>query len=115
MIFFVYGKYDWLSVALKFHICRPIPRNESLILEMSTNSCAGSETEVNFLEHVQAVITLNATRRGDVTLFLISPLGTRYVVLTSVYFSKLLASFFTLYLIEVFMYESFKWRAWRFS
>lgn len=78
----------WKSVPARYHceagsytMMRPIPRNESLILEMSTNSCAGSETEVNFLEHVQAVITLNATRRGDVTLFLISPLGTRSMIL----------------------------------
>ena len=34
--------------------------------------------QVNYLEHVQAVITLNSTRRGSVQLFLRSPMGTRY-------------------------------------
>ncbi len=34
---------------------------------------------MNYLEHVQAVITLNATRRGAVQLFLRSPMGTRSV------------------------------------
>ena len=39
-------------------------------MTIETTSCAGTDTEVNYLEHVQAVITLNATRRGDVELFL---------------------------------------------
>lgn len=49
--------------------------NQTLFLTIDTNSCAGTPTEVNFIEHVQAVITLNATRRGDVTIFLTSPMG----------------------------------------
>ncbi len=56
---------------------REIPSDKSLFLTLETKSCAGTETEVNYLEHVQAVITLNATRRGDVELFLRSPMGTR--------------------------------------
>lgn len=56
---------------------RPIPNNGSLVLTLDTRSCQGSETEVNYLEHVQAVISLNSTRRGDVEMFLISPMGTR--------------------------------------
>lgn len=46
-------------------------------MNITTNSCKGENTEVRYLEHVQAVITLNATRRGDVELFLTSPMGTR--------------------------------------
>ncbi|KAG0702998.1 Neuroendocrine convertase 2 [Chionoecetes opilio] len=45
--------------------------------KISTDACAGTDTEVNYLEHVQAVITLNATRRGNVELFLLSPMGTQ--------------------------------------
>lgn len=56
---------------------REIPSNKSLFLTMETTACAGTDTEVNYLEHVQAVITLNSTRRGDVELFLRSPMGTR--------------------------------------
>merc|ERR1719419_955914 len=56
--------------------------NKSLFLTIETDSCAGSETEVNYLEHVQAVITLNATRRGSVQLFLRSPMGTRSMILS---------------------------------
>lgn len=56
---------------------RPIPTNGSLILTLDTRSCQGSETEVDYLEHVQAVISLNTTRRGEVEMFLTSPMGTR--------------------------------------
>lgn len=38
--------------------------------------------DVNYLEHVQARITLNARRRGDVKLILVSPRGTKSVLLT---------------------------------
>ena len=49
---------------------REIPQGKSLFLTIETTSCAGTDTEVNYLEHVQAVITLNSTRRGDVQLFM---------------------------------------------
>lgn len=34
------------------------------------------------MEHVQAVITANASRRGDVEIFLNSPMGTRSMILS---------------------------------
>lgn len=46
-------------------------------MKINTNSCQGQNTEVKYLEHVQAVVTLNASRRGDVELYLTSPMGTR--------------------------------------
>lgn len=77
----------WRTVPARYH-CEagsikktiPIPSNQSLFLHINTDSCAGKESEVNYIEHIQAVITLNATRRGDVTLFLVSPMGTRFVI-----------------------------------
>jgi len=79
----------WRSVPARFHCQggsmmkpRPIPNNGSLILTLNTRSCQGSETEVNYLEHVQAVISLNSTCRGDVEMFLISPMGTRSMILS---------------------------------
>lgn len=56
---------------------RKMTVNNSVLLEITTDACAGTDTEVNYLEHVQAVITLNATRRGNVELFLVSPMGTQ--------------------------------------
>ena len=74
----------WKTVPPRYH-CEAgnikklinIPRNESLFLTIDTNACKGKETMVNYIEHIQAVITLNATRRGDVTLYLKSPMGTK--------------------------------------
>lgn len=54
-----------------------------MFLEIKTDSCKGTDTEVNYLEHVQAVISANATRRGDLELFLTSPMGTRWAIVTS--------------------------------
>lgn len=53
--------------------------DRSILLKIKTDACAGTEYAVNYLEHVQAVISVNATRRGDLELFLTSPMGTRYV------------------------------------
>ena len=58
-------------------IFREIPSDRSISLKIKTDACAGTEYAVNYLEHVQAVITINSTRRGDVELFLTSPMGTR--------------------------------------
>lgn len=59
---------------------RQIPSHKSLILKINTKACAGESTEVKYLEHVQAVISVNGTRRGDLELYLTSPMGTRSVV-----------------------------------
>ncbi|KAK9497184.1 hypothetical protein O3M35_004549 [Rhynocoris fuscipes] len=65
-----------LSTIQKFSSKRP------LFLKIDTTACQGTDTQVNYLEHVQAVITLNSTRRGDVELFLTSPMGTRSMILS---------------------------------
>merc|ERR1712117_758879 len=66
---------QWKSVPARYHCeagsdktVRAIPSDKSLFLTLETTGCAGTETEVNYLEHVQALITLNTTRRGDVEL-----------------------------------------------
>jgi proprotein convertase subtilisin/kexin type 2 len=80
---------QWKTVPARFH-CEAgssmgtsrIPMDKSLFLTIDTKACAGLETEVNYLEHVQAVVTLNSTRRGAVQLFLRSPMGTRSMILS---------------------------------
>jgi len=81
---------QWKSVPARYHCeagsdktVRAIPSDKSLFLTLETTGCAGTETEVNYLEHVQALITLNTTRRGDVELFLRSPMGTRSMILST--------------------------------
>jgi proprotein convertase subtilisin/kexin type 2 len=49
----------------------------NLTLTIDTSSCKNETNEVNYLEHVQAFITLKSRRRGDTIIYLTSPLGTR--------------------------------------
>lgn len=79
----------WKTAPPRFHceagtIDTPheIPADGNLILELNTDACIGTPTEINYLEHVQAVVTLNSTRRGDTTLYLVSPVGTRTMILS---------------------------------
>jgi len=80
---------QWKTVPARYHCeagsargSRRIPMDKPIFMTVETDSCAGTETEVNYLEHVQAVITLNSTRRGSVQLFLRSPMGTRSMILS---------------------------------
>lgn len=55
---------------------------------IKTDGCRG-EDQVMHLEHVQAVITMSARKRGDISLALVSPMGkccytVEHVVLTVV-------------------------------
>jgi proprotein convertase subtilisin/kexin type 2 len=79
----------WKTAPPRFHceagtidIPHEIPADGNLILELNTDACIGTPTEINYLEHVQAVVTLNSTRRGDTTLYLVSPVGTRTMILS---------------------------------
>jgi len=81
---------QWKSVPARYHCeagsdktTRAIPADKSLFLTLETSACAGTDTEVNYLEHVQALITVNTTRRGDVELFMRSPMGTRSMILST--------------------------------
>ncbi|CAG0898772.1 unnamed protein product, partial [Darwinula stevensoni] len=61
------------------HINKLIPSKSqvTLPLEVKQSDCPN----INFLEHVQAKVTLAATRRGDIQIFLTSPAGTRSTLL----------------------------------
>lgn len=59
-----------------------IPSSGNLTLTIDTDSCIGKPNEVNYLEHVQAFISLKSSRRGDTVIFLTSPLGTRSLLLS---------------------------------
>lgn len=79
---------DWKSVPSRYHCdagslsgAHSIPTDKQLTLSIDTNACKGTNSEVNYIEHVQAIVTLNATRRGDLILFLTSPMGTRSMIL----------------------------------
>lgn len=79
----------WQTVPPRYH-CEAgdvtklyeIPYEDSLVLSIDTNACKGTDTQVNYLEHVQAVVTVNSSRRGDLEMFLTSPMGTRSMILS---------------------------------
>lgn len=60
-------------------VYRAIPPKGHLTLQVTVQHCKG----VNYLEHVQAKITLQSQRRGDLQLYLKSPAGTKVTLLTS--------------------------------
>lgn len=74
---------DWVTVPTQIICQAESPPFEKLIpanshVEMTLDvKC----DKVKFLEHVQAKITLTATRRGDIHIYLTSPSGTRSTLL----------------------------------
>ena len=60
---------------------RPIPGTGSLKVKISATGCSDNEHHVRYLEHVQVVITLTFTRRGDLSIKLMSPSGTPAILL----------------------------------
>ncbi|XP_046678962.1 furin-like protease 1 isoform X1 [Homalodisca vitripennis] len=59
------------------HINKGIPPKGTLSLKLNVKECTG----VNYLEHVQAKVTLMSQRRGDLQIMLTSPSGTRSTLL----------------------------------
>ncbi|CAF4671110.1 unnamed protein product [Rotaria socialis] len=75
---------NWKSLPARYHCAagnitgkQPIPEKGTLKLTINTDACKNTKDEVNYLEHVQAFITLRSSRRGNTIVFLTSPLGTR--------------------------------------
>ncbi|CAM4739986.1 unnamed protein product [Rotaria magnacalcarata] len=80
---------NWKSLPDRYHCAagniterRPIPEKGTLKLTINTDACKNTKDEVNYLEHVQAFITLRSSRRGNTVVFLTSPLGTRSLLLS---------------------------------
>uniref|UniRef100_A0A8C1XRP7 Furin (paired basic amino acid cleaving enzyme) a n=1 Tax=Cyprinus carpio TaxID=7962 RepID=A0A8C1XRP7_CYPCA len=55
--------------------------SDHLVIKMSVDACAGTDTFVSSLEHAQAQLTLSYNRRGNLAIYLISPQGTRSTLL----------------------------------
>jgi len=63
-------------------VFRGIPINGQLEVSLDSDGCRSSPySRVVYLEHVQAVVTLAASRRGEIEVFLTSPQGTRSTLL----------------------------------
>jgi proprotein convertase subtilisin/kexin type 2 len=80
---------EWKALPTRYHCSagnitgkRPIPEKGTLKLTINTDACKNTKDEVNYLEHVQAFITLKSSRRGNTVIFITSPLGTRSLILS---------------------------------
>ncbi|KAH9499166.1 hypothetical protein Btru_004327 [Bulinus truncatus] len=80
---------NWTTVPAQ-HICeirssdqnsRPIPANGRIVVPLITDGCEHTVNHVKYLEHVQARITMSSSRRGEIRIFLSSPLNTRSTLL----------------------------------
>lgn len=54
---------------------------EQIELEIDTKACKGSSNQINYIEHVQAFISIQSTRRGDITINMTSPMNTESMLL----------------------------------
>ncbi|KAK7901860.1 hypothetical protein WMY93_018629 [Mugilogobius chulae] len=80
---------EWKTVPERFHCVagtiqenHKIQSGSKLILVIDTEACQGKDNFVRYLEHVQAVITVNASRRGDLNINMTSPMGTKSILLS---------------------------------
>lgn len=55
--------------------------NGKITVPLYTDGCEGTVHHVKYLEHVQARITLKASKRGEIQIYLTSPMGTRSTLL----------------------------------
>lgn len=66
-----------------FCIFRDVPSGGALELSIPTKACAGTIAEINKLEHVVLTISFIHRRRGDVSILLMSPSGTKNEMLST--------------------------------
>ncbi|KER26850.1 hypothetical protein T265_05982 [Opisthorchis viverrini] len=80
---------QWKTVPERFHCMagsfqgrKSLNVLEPIQLEITTDACKEDpENQVNYVEHVQAFLTIKATRRGDLTIFITSPMNTTSMLL----------------------------------
>lgn len=60
-----------------------IPTGKSLTLDLYSSGCHGKENRITKLEHVQLIVSLKHRRRGDLSIELTSPYGTKSQLLST--------------------------------
>uniref|UniRef100_A0AAX7V6X6 Neuroendocrine convertase 2 n=1 Tax=Astatotilapia calliptera TaxID=8154 RepID=A0AAX7V6X6_ASTCA len=80
---------EWKTVPERFHCVagsiqevHKIQSGNKLVLAITTEACQGKDNFVRYLEHVQTVVTVNASRRGDLNINMTSPMGTKSILLS---------------------------------
>ena len=62
---------------------REIPAGGTLSITIDTIACEGTDNEITKLEHVTLTVSFQHRRRGDVSIDLFSPMGTRNEMLST--------------------------------
>ena len=75
------GKHECVVTSLDTDV--RLERNSTYRGQVTTDGCGGTSTEVRHLEHVQVRVSLSYSVRGDVSIYLTSPSGTRTTLLPS--------------------------------
>ncbi|CAF0955806.1 unnamed protein product [Didymodactylos carnosus] len=60
---------------------RSFSKGERVALQMHTDACLNTQNEINYLEHVQAKVSVKVKYRGNLQIFLTSPIGTNSTLL----------------------------------
>jgi Proprotein convertase P-domain len=69
-----------MTMEFCFCRCRTLEKRGASF-QVAIDGCRGTKNEINFLEHVQAKVTLSYSKRGDLQLYLQSPSGTKSTLL----------------------------------
>lgn len=64
-----------------FSSLKTLQWDQPLQLEIESDGCAKTGNEIRYIEQVQLVLSIDYSRRGDLTIFLTSPMGTRSCLL----------------------------------
>lgn len=61
--------------------------SSEILASITTNACYSTDNEVNYIEQVEIIVTIEAYKRGSVEIYLTSPMGTNALILpVSCYF-----------------------------
>ena len=71
------------EIERNFYDSRDIPSAGSMEFHFSSDACAGGDNQVDKLEHVVLTVSFIHRRRGDLSLLLISPSGTKSELLST--------------------------------
>lgn len=62
-------------------VARTFKKHERVVIQMYADACMNTENEINFLEHVQSKVSVKVKYRGNLQIYLTSPMGTNSTLL----------------------------------
>lgn len=77
----LFGVESFLFELFFKYFRKEYPDIQTVEATVDTNGCAETENEVNFIEQVEIIVTIQATPRGSLEIYLTSPMGTKSQIL----------------------------------